>query len=327
MVSSSGETTRVGFGKKRFDESFKVFHGVVIVHDLDGMGEVIQTHFFQTKCSVHKHHHVVHTSHAASQSFAPQADAKVRGAFKSGQIGGGLIVAQRSALVVELMLGEHAAKGSHACLGLAIGGLSFAPFEFLAPHRHSGVIRLNVENFGIAGLGRTFAAQPFGGGWSHTQNFTLDLAFSHGNAPHFLEMKRGLLVAGFIGAFQAYEPSQRRCVTAFQTEGLVGGMAALLLAGVVVVVALQGGVAKNSLDLDGLAAFADFARLGLVCGIDLVSGFLKKLADKKRGGFENGGAQQFFKIGDEGTTGLGGAKGVDQLLDFFLAGEVEGFLG
>jgi hypothetical protein len=104
-------------------------------------------------------------------------------------------------------------------------------------------------------------------------------------------------------------------------------MAALLLAGVVVVVALQGGVAKNSLDLDGLAAFADFARLGLVCGIDLVSGFLKKLADKKRGGFENGGAQQFFKIGDEGTTGLGGAKGVDQLLDFFLAGEVEGFLG
>jgi hypothetical protein len=46
-----------------------------------------------------------------------------------------------------------------------------------------------------------------------------------------------------------------------------------------------------TLDLDGLATFANFAGLGLVCGIDFVSGFLKKLADKKRGGFENGGAQ------------------------------------
>jgi hypothetical protein len=32
------------------------------------------------------------------------------------------------------------------------------------------------------------------------------------------------------------------------------------------------------------------------------------------------------QIGDVGTTGLGGAEGVDQLLDFLLAGEVEDFL-
>lgn len=50
-------------------------------------------------------------------------------------------------------------------------------------------------------------------------------------------------------------------------------------------------MAEDALDLDGLTAFTDFTGLGLVCGIDLVSGFLKKLADKKRGGFENGGTQ------------------------------------
>lgn len=103
-------------------------------------------------------------------------------------------------------------------------------------------------------------------------------------------------------------------------------MVALFLAGVIVIGALKGGVAEDALDLDGLTAFADFAGLGLVSGIDLVSGFLEKLADKIRGGFENGGAQQLFKIGDQDPAGLGAAEGGDQLLDFFLAGEVEGFL-
>lgn len=55
-----------------------------------------------------------------------------------------------------------------------------------------------------------------------------------------------------------------------------------------------------------------------------VERFLKKLADKLRSGFENGGAQQFFKIGDEVSTGLGAAECGNQFLDFFLAGEVEG---
>lgn len=70
----------------------------------------------------------------------------------------------------------------------------------------------------------------------------------------------------------------------------------------------QGGVTEDSLDLDRLTSFADFTGLGLVGGIDLVGGFLEKLADKIRSGFENGGAQQFFKIGDEVPTGLGRAE-------------------
>ncbi len=65
---------------------------------------------------------------------------------------------------------------------------------------------------------------------------------------------------------------------------------------------------EDSLDLDRLTSFADFTGLGLVGGIDLVGGFLKKLANKIRSGSKNGGAQQFFKIGDEVSAGLGRAK-------------------
>jgi len=224
------------------------------------------------------------------------------------------------------MLGEHAAESRHARLGLAVGSLAFAPFEFLATHWHTGVVGLNVENIGIARLGGAFLAQPFGDIRTDAQNFALDLALSHDNAPHFLQMKRGFLVAGLVGTFQADEPGQRGCVAAFQTEGLIGGMVALFLAGVVVIGAPQDRVPEDALDLDGLPTFTDFAGLGLVSGVDFVGGFLEELADKIRSGFENGVAQEFFQIGDVGTTGLGGAEGVDQLLDFLLAGEVEDFL-
>jgi len=224
------------------------------------------------------------------------------------------------------MLGKHAAKSGHARLGLAVRGLAFAPFEFLATHWHPGVVGLNVENIGIARLGGAFLAQPFCHIRTDAQDFALDLALSHDNAPHFLKMKRGFLVAGLVGTFQANEPGQRGSVAAFQAKGLIGGMVALFLAGVVVVGAPQDRVPEDALDLDGLPTFTDFAGLGLVSGVDFVGGFLEELADKIRSGFENGVAQEFFQIGDVGTTGLGGAEGVDQLLDFLLAGEVEDFL-
>ena len=138
-------------------------------------------------------------------------------------------------------------------------------------------------------------------------------------------MKRGLLVAGFVGTFQADEAGQGGSVAAFQSEGLVRGMVAMFLAGVVVVGASQGGATEHALDLESLTTLADFSGFGLVGGIDLVGGFLEKLADKISSGFENGGAQEFFEIGNQSAAGLGGAEGGDQLVDFFLAGEVEGF--
>ena len=93
VVSPSGKAPQVGLAKKGFDQRFKMFDGVVIVDDLNGMREVIEPHFFQTKRPIHEHHHFFDAAHSASQSLTPQADAKVRRTFKSGQIRGGLMIA------------------------------------------------------------------------------------------------------------------------------------------------------------------------------------------------------------------------------------------
>jgi hypothetical protein len=233
------------------------------------------------------------------------------------------MVAQRPALVVEAVLGEHAPERRHARPGLAVGRFADAILEFLPAHRHSGVIRLDIENFGITGPGRAFLPQPRGGIRPDPQDFALDLPFPDHNAADLFEMERGLLVAGFVGAFQADEPAQRGGVAAFQSEDLVRGMAALFFSGVVVIVAPQDGTAENALDLQRLTALADFSGLGLVGSVDLVGGFLEELSDEFGGGLEDGGAQQLLKVGDEIAGGLGGTEGADQLVDLLVPGEVE----
>jgi hypothetical protein len=70
-----------------------------------------------------------------------------------------------------------------------------------------------------------------------------------------------------------------------------------------------------------MASLADFSWLRFVGGVDLFGGFLKELADELCGGFENGGAQEFLKIGHDGTAGLGGAEGGYEFLDFLFLGE------
>jgi len=74
------------------------------------------------------------------------------------------------------------------------------------------------------------------------------------------------------------------------------------------------------LDFQTVAALPDFSGLGLAGGVDLIGGFLEELADELGCGFENGGAQQFFKVSHEGTAGLGGAKGGYEFFDFFFLG-------
>lgn len=98
-------------------------------------------------------------------------------------------------------------------------------------------------------------------------------------------------------------------------------MVPLLLAGMIVIVALQGEKAKNPLNFQWVAALADFAGFGLIGSIDPVGGLLEELADELGGGFENGGAEQFFQIGHDGSAGLGRAEGGNQLLDFFFLGK------
>ena len=175
-------------------------------------------------------------------------------------------------------------------------------------------------------MGRAFPALPSGGGRAHPQHFALDLALADDDAADFRKMKRGLLIAALVGTLQADEAGERGSVAAFEPEGFVGGMMAAFLARVVIVGAPQGGRTENTLDMKCVAALADFPGLGLVGGVDLVGGFLEELADDLGSRCENGGAQQFLKVRDEGAAGPGGAKGGNQPLDFLLPGEAEGFV-
>ncbi|MEI6607553.1 MAG: hypothetical protein WCP35_19775 [Verrucomicrobiota bacterium] len=109
-------------------------------------------------------------------------------------------------------------------------------------------------------------------------------------------------------------------ILGFKTEGSVGGMVSLPLAGVRAIFAPQGSSRKHQ----RAAALAHFSRLGLVGGIDPVGGRLEELADELGGGYENGGAQQFFQVGHEGLAGLGRADSGDQLFEFLFPGEGEG---
>ncbi len=165
---------------------------------------------------------------------------------------------------------------------------------------------------------RAFPALPDGGRRTHSQHFALDLPFPYDNAADFLKMNNGFLIAGFVGTLQTDEAGKRGGVGDFEAEDGIGGMAPLVLAGMIVIVAPQGEEAENPLDFQRVAPLADFPRLGLIDGIDPVGGLLKELADELGGGFENGGAQQFFQIGHDGAARLGGAEGGNQLLDFFF---------
>lgn len=326
VVAPPGKTPRIVSGQQGFNEVFQVFQGVVVVDDLDGMREVALPHFFQAKRPVDQEYHLACSAHATPDGFMAQTDAETRGAFKSGQIGGGLMVAHRAAMAIELVLGKHAPERGHACPGFAVGGFAFAAFEFFASHGHSGVVRLDVKDLRVAGLGWAFTARPLGGIFAHTQDFTLDLPLLHINAADFEQMKRGFLVAGLIGAFEAYEAGEGGGVVAFQPESFVGGMMALFFSGMVEVGAQQGGTAEDALDLKGLAAFPDFSGFGLVGVVDFVGGLLQKFPDEFGRGLENGGAKQFFEIRDESSARLGIAERCAQFLDFLLAGEVEGFV-
>jgi len=85
---------------------------------------------------------------------------------------------------------------------------------------------------------------------------SLNLAGRHGNAAGFPQVLLGLLVAGFIGTFQACQASQGRSVAALQSEGGIGRVMSLLFCFIVIVVALERKGPKNTIDHDRLSALA-----------------------------------------------------------------------
>ena len=167
------------------------------------------------------------------------------------------------------------------------------------------------------------AGLPALGTAAHALDQPVDLACADRDPAGLGQMQLGLLIAGFVGAFQTDQPRQRRAAAAFQSQGGVGRIMALLFAGMIIIVPGQREAAKQALDLDGFATLAPLPWPRLVAGIDLVGGRLEQIADHGIGRLEDRRAQQHLQLLDRSPCGRLGLKLSDQLLDFLLLGEEE----
>lgn len=60
VVAPPGKAPRIVSAQQGFNEAFQVFESVVVVDDLDGMREVVLSHFFQTKRPIDQEYHLAY---------------------------------------------------------------------------------------------------------------------------------------------------------------------------------------------------------------------------------------------------------------------------
>jgi len=87
----------------------------------------------------------------------------------------------------------------------------------------------------------------------------------------------GLLVAGFIGSFQAHQPGQCRRLAGFQAQRRVGRVMPQELALMIVVITLQFERPEEALEGDLHAALALTTRFGLASGIAPIGQLLEQM--------------------------------------------------
>src|SRR5439155_15169850 len=88
--------------------------------------------------------------HAAADRLLTQAGAKLITGFETGYVSSGIPVANRMALLINSVLGEHAPQIDLAGFGFTIGLFAAPPHQLLRHHGHSGPIRAHVHDRRIA---------------------------------------------------------------------------------------------------------------------------------------------------------------------------------
>ena len=130
-----------------------VLQGVIEVHDLQAVLEAEPPHVFQARRPINQHHHLARTAQTAAQGLLAQQRAERVNGLETGNIGRGFMVSHRMALVIGVVLGEHAPQVNLAGFGRAVGLLAAPPLEFFGGHRHARAVLVDIENRGIAGAG------------------------------------------------------------------------------------------------------------------------------------------------------------------------------
>lgn len=219
------------------------------------------------------------------------------------------------------MLSKDAAQVNLAGFGCSIGLLAFAPGQFLRDHRYAGAIGADIQNGNRTALALVRSNWPFLpllGGAANALDYPLDLAGRNADTSGLLEVALGFEIRRLVRSLQAQEFGQSRCVTAFQTKGVISRVMPLLFSGIMVVITVEREAAEHSLRVEGVAALVDFAGLGLVGLIDSVGRLLEQPADQFVGGLKDRCPEQGLQLRDEFRLGALGLKSDDQLLDFLI---------
>src|SRR5258706_236767 len=188
------------------------------------------------------------------------------------RLAGGLL-AQLSNELLDLVIEQPLGPASES--GFVVGML------FAAQERHEHFARVfqrMIEVHDLSGRGKTepsHIGQALGpiDEQDHLHQ-ALDLPATDLNATGFGQMLLRLLIAGFIGPFQAHEPGQGRRVTALQPQSRIGRIMALLFAFVIVVIPCQREGTEQAVNPGAGSSLVMLAWLGLVSRVELVGGIL-----------------------------------------------------
>src|SRR6266849_411298 len=124
------------------------------INDLDSILKIQAAHVLQTGGPIDEQDHFLGLAHAAPDRLLSQHGAKVLQRTHTGNIGGGLVIAHRPALLITLMLSEGAPQVGRAGFGAAVRLLARPPLELFFAHGQAGGIRTDVEDWYGLGIGQ-----------------------------------------------------------------------------------------------------------------------------------------------------------------------------
>src|SRR5512137_3219771 len=120
-----------------------MFQSVVIVQNVDGVGEIDSSQFPNPDRPVPQKDDDLGFGDAAPNRFGPQFSAEILSGGNVGNVAGGVVIAHGLFLGLRAAMGEQSSDLDFPGAGRAIGLLALASFEFLAAHGSARAIGAN----------------------------------------------------------------------------------------------------------------------------------------------------------------------------------------
>src|ERR1035437_7032253 len=199
IIPSSGTESTNNRGMHRHEAG--VFQGMIKIHDLHAVLEVLPAHVFQSRGPVDQQHHLARASHAPPNGLLAQRGPKLVDRLEAGDIGGRIPVAHRMPFLIDAVLGKDTAQVNLTGLGRAIGLLAAPAFQFLRAHGHARPVPAHLQNRCVARARLGGPLLPSLRVGAHALDDPLNLAGGHLDAAGLFQVSLGFQVGSLVGAF------------------------------------------------------------------------------------------------------------------------------